>query len=548
MSILFNQETREQFIKQTEQMKFDLIIIGGGITGAGVLRDAAMRGLKTLLIEKYDFSNGTSSRSSKLLHGGLRYLAKMQFGMTRESLVERDALYRNNPHLVNPMTFLYPIYKGDKNGPLSIRMGLILYKLMAGGALPWPKMLLPEESKNEAPYLRTEGLLRSGYYYDTQVDDSRLTLTTILAGIEEGGMALNYSEVIGFEKKEGRITGVNIKDHIQNKEFTAYADGFINVTGVFVDKVRSLDQPVENSRIAPSKGIHFVIPSKLIPAKCTVAFSSVDDGRPLFIIPWAEASLVGTTDTYEKGDWMAPQVLKKDVDYLLRSLNHYFPQTNISQEDIISVFSGVRPLVLPEGVHPSDNASDLSREDAIYEDPSGLVSMAGGKLTTYRHMAERLLNRVVKKLPESTRAHLKRCQTNSPLIKNSSNPPRLMEQLKEEYKVSTRTAAHLVNTYGAKAFEVLSFENSSDALSLIMENSPYLKCEVGYSCKYESTIHLTDLLTRRMRAALWVPNQGLKEAEDISRIMASYLGWDETQRKQEVQSYYDEIKNQYTIH
>ncbi len=540
--ISFSANARSRNLARLPRTPFDLIVIGGGITGAGILRDAVLRGMRTLLLEKGDFASGTSSKSSKLVHGGLRYLKEYDFGLTRESCLERNLLIRQNPHLVKPIPFVYPIYRTDKEGPAMVKAGMWLYEALGGFRnYQRHRMLSVEETLEEIPDLNPEGLRGAAYYYDAAVDDARLTLENIKAGVRQGGVALNYAAAIGFLREKGRICGVVVRDMRTWETFEARASCVVNATGVWVNDVRSLEAPAEKT-LSPTKGVHIVVPSSRIRQHATLAFRNPVDERQLFSIPWGDVTLIGTTDTFFQGDPEGVHTDWDDVDYLLEAANQAFPASKLSRSDVISVFAGLRPLIAPR---EEADAGAISREHEIFEDPSGLISIAGGKLTTYRLMARELVDQVLAHLPPARRHRIGPCLTERSLARSVLDVETEVERLVDAGQSET-VARHLVSTYGSDATRVLDLcRTVPGGLDPLDEGAPFLQGEVVHAVRHECALTIADVLTRRLRLAIWRPGQGLPAAETVSRLMGSELGWSEEERAAEVERYQETVDKFY---
>src|SRR5262245_6581827 len=366
---------------------FDLLIVGGGINGAGIARDAVLRGLRTALVDRADFASGTSSRSSKLIHGGLRYLEEGHVRLVLESVRERERLRRLAPHLVRPQEFVFPLYSGVNLHPLKLAAGLWAYDLLAGlWNVRRHRMVGARGILEAEPALRSDGLRGAGIYWDYRTDDARLVVETMLSAVDAGAVVLSYAEVTGFVKEGGQITGARIADRMGRGEITVRARVVVNAAGPWVDKVAALDA-TSAPRLRLTKGVHVIVPRARVGHRAAIVLNAVADGRVMFVIPWGEHSLVGTTDTdHSGGPDTPPQVEPADVSYLLDTVNHYFPAAHLTPDDVVSAFAGLRPLVAPPptaGLSPSD----VSREEEVFTSPSGLITIAGGKLTTYRLIA-----------------------------------------------------------------------------------------------------------------------------------------------------------------
>ena len=378
-------------------------MIGGGITGAGILRDAALRGLRAALLEKGAFASGTSSRSSKLIHGGIRYLEHLQLGLVREACRERATLLRTAPTLVRPLPFLLPVYRGASRGRWKIQLGLWLYERLAGrDNLPPHRALQPPEVERLAPGLRRDSLRATFLYYDAQADDAALTRAVIDSAVRHGAVAAEEMEVLGFEKENGRIVAVRTRDRRTGEILQLRARVFLNASGPWTDATCRLDDPQASPKLRLTKGAHAVLEKSRLPVEAGVLLFAPQDGRVFFILPWKEKTLIGTTDTDFTGSPDEVLATPEDVDYLLRAASHYFPDLELKPSDVVGSFAGLRPLLHQEG----GGASAVSREHQIFESASGLTTIAGGKLTTYRRMAEEAVDVVVRRLGEGGNAKI----------------------------------------------------------------------------------------------------------------------------------------------
>src|SRR6266478_4285365 len=374
----------------------DVLVVGGGINGAGITRDAAMRGLRVALVERGDLASGTSSRSSKLIHGGLRYLEQGDVRLVLEAVRERERLQRLAPHLVRPQEFVFPLYRGGPLGSLKLAAGLWAYDLLAGfWNVRRHRMLSPRAIAEAEPALLRDGLCGAGQYWDCRTDDARLVLETALSAAAEGALIVSYAEVAGFVKEGGRIVGARVVDRLGSGEVVARAQVVVNAAGPWVDRVVALDAPETPPRLRLTKGVHVVVPHERVGNRAAVVLHAVADGRVMFVIPWGPQTLVGTTDTdHAGGPDIPPTVEREDVAYLLDTVNHYFPAARLAPRDVVNAFAGLRPLVAPRG-RAMLSPSSVSREQEIFASASGLISIAGGKLTTYRLVAAAVVDRVL---------------------------------------------------------------------------------------------------------------------------------------------------------
>jgi glycerol-3-phosphate dehydrogenase len=544
MDKTWSSQDRLETLKCAEADGVDLIVIGGGITGAGILRDAANRDLKVLMLEKGDFASGTSSWSSKLVHGGLRYIAQYHFGLTRESCLERDLLVKHNPNLVRPLSSLFPAYKGSKEPLWKVRLGLGLYSALSNFRKTSRfDTLNKRQTLENCPDLNADNLQGSGHYYDAQVDDARLVLETIKNARDMGAEAVNYAKVCNINHTDkGKIKSVTVSDSITGKEYKIRASVIINSTGPHVEKVRSLDHQIEHPEIRPAKGVHLVIPSDRIQSKSFVSFKS-DDNRHLFYIPWGDVALLGTTDTFSK-EIDNPTVSQKDVDYILAATNKAFPNAQLTEKDICSVYAGVRPLVQSDEEKTPSNA--ISREHKVWIDPSGLISVSGGKLTTFRQMGKEVNDIAIKQLPKKTRKNLKKSNTKHLSLRNDKIDTAILKStLSNKFNLNAKVVEHLIQNYGDSSIKLM--EEAKPEERGAISTSMFTYAEIPWVINHESATNLTDILERRMRMAIFSKDQGLTEINKIASIAAKAAGWDHKRKEQEIKSYKERIKLKYSI-
>lgn len=460
-----DRDTQKQDLAKTQ---FDLIVIGGGITGAGIALDAATRGLKTLLLEKGDFASGTSSKSTKLIHGGLRYLKQFDFWLVKEVGSERAIVHQLAPHLVLPEKMLLPLIEGGSYGKWLTSIGLKVYDILAQVEDEDKRQMLDKKTAlKKEPLLPKKLLKGAGYYAEYRTDDARLTIENIKTSLAYGASALNYMEVEGFTYTEaGRVNGVQVIDRMDASRLEIRSDHVINAAGPWVDQLRSANRSRTGKRLHLTKGVHLVFPHAKLPVKQSVYFD-VPDGRMIFAIPRGRVTYVGTTDTNYDGDKDRVETDLADAIYLISAVNNMFPSIELELKDVVSSWAGLRPLIHEEG----KSASELSRKDEIFTSDSGLISIAGGKLTGYRKMAERVVNRVVRELEEGGRQDLKPCQTDQiPLCGNGFK--KFKEVGKYIDQIATVLAPHgldrlraweLVTTYGKQTDQILKrFEGMKD--------------------------------------------------------------------------------------
>ncbi len=478
---------------------FDLIVIGGGATGSGIALDATLRGLKTLLVEKNDFAEGTSSRSTKLVHGGVRYLEAAvkkldieQFNLVKEGLKERYRLLKNAPHLAKNATLITPLYKWYEIPYMY--MGLALYDLISGKRrLGKSQIVSKEEISKIFPYVKKEGLKGGVRYYDGAFNDSRMAIALLQSAKEKGCEIKNHTEVVEFLYEDGSVCGVRVRDKIEDR-FIEYSSEFvINATGPFADKIRELDNKQAQKIVEVSSGIHIVIDKKFLPNNEGIMIPKTEDGRVLFMLPYLGKTLVGTTDE-ESRLQTHPEVSQKDIEYLLRHVEKYF-SVEIKKSDILSSWAGLRPLVLPDSTKSS---KEIVREHTIEVSKSNLITITGGKWTTYRKMAEEVMDYISSKY---NRKKLHTCETKSyKLIGSRENLSKIKDKL-DKLDLNKKVVEHLLCLYGDRALNVVETANRI-GFEKIDENYPILKAEIYYSVKEEFVKKPLDFLVRRVNLGL----------------------------------------------
>jgi glycerol-3-phosphate dehydrogenase len=522
--------TRESSWRELGDEVFDLFVIGGGINGAAVARDAVLRGMSVALIERTDFAAGTSSRSSKLIHGGIRYLEQGDIGLVLEACRERDLLRsRLAPHLVRAQPFVFPIYRDDALPVWQLRIGLVLYDLLAGFSnVRTHRMLSAEQMREHEPALLAEGLEGGALYYDCWTDDARLTLETVLAARASGAVVLNHAELVALEKDTaGRLATAAVRDCMTGAQTRVRARCFVNVTGPWLDRVRRLDDAGAPARLMLTKGVHAIFDRNRIRNRDAVVIRGAGDDRVMFAIPWQNQTLVGTTDTYYDGDPAAVAADAADIDYILAAVNRAFPRANLTTADVISTYAGLRPLVAPED---EMQESDISREDEIFESPSGLISLGGGKLTTHRHVAERIVDLAARRIGR----RVGRCRTASVALPGAEGmrPGEVADahaQAPEE---------HLRRRYGALAPQVgRTLARDGSLARPLVADLPDLRAEVIWAVEQQMALTLEDVLMRRLHVHLRSRSDGDEVAREAARLMAARLGWDEARLEAEVRRY-----------
>ncbi|MDQ6694749.1 MAG: glycerol-3-phosphate dehydrogenase/oxidase [Chloroflexota bacterium] len=524
----------------------DILVVGGGITGAGVALDASTRGFKVGLVEKADFGSGTSSKSTKLVHGGIRYLPQFDFVLVREALVERGLLTRNAPFLVQPIGFVLPLYKGAKKPlgtPISpprgigmsyvLQAGLLMYDLLSGRlGVGRHKRLGASRARKMVPCLKDEGLIDAFVYYDAQTDDTRLTSTVLRTAAQAGAWLANYAEVTGFTQQGGRITGAQVRDTLSGEMLDIKAGTVVNAGGVFAGRIESMAGDDSQVHIEPAKGIHLTVSrSALKIGKSAVVLPETEDGRILFIVPWGPRVTIGTTDT-PGGDIDHPVADKVDVAYLLRHVNRYM-KCQLTEADIISTWAGYRPLVSSK--KPGVASSKLSRSHVVLDGPGGMVTIVGGKLTTYRRMAEDTMEHIARQI--GGRSEHKK----GPLpLAGSDGWKEAAAQVQARaagYGLRDDTVRRLGN-YGSSALTLLSLIDEDRALARrVVADLPYIMAEVVFACRHEMAMQLDDVLVRRLHINFEDWERGLRVAGDVAALMARELGWDAGHESYQVSRY-----------
>ncbi len=545
-------EKREQTWNRIQQERFDLVVIGGGITGAGILRDAAMRGLKVALFERDDFASGTSSRSSKLIHGGLRYLESFNLSLVFESTHERARLMRLSRNLVRPLPFLLPVHRSSRIGLVKVTAGMWLYDLLASFRNYRMHRVLGRRSLlAREPAVRADGLRGGVLYYDAMTDDARLTLETLLDGVEAGGLALNRAEVTGLAVTAGRLRSVAVTDRLTGREAEVATGCVVCAAGPWTESVLArLGAAETGPRLRPTKGAHIVLSRDTLPLDHAVVMSSPVDGRVMFAIPWRGATVVGTTDTdvrpapAEDASTAADRVFadREDVEYLLASIHHYFPGIRVGLDDVVGTWAGLRPLVAPrpkDGVERGLTPSQVSREHEITVDPRGVVTVAGGKLTTYRLMAAETLSRARPFLPDAARGRTRTGRVPLPYsrgLRDEAAVGDLVSEAARRFPVSPESARHMGFTYGSNLLKILSDHASEDPslLAPIVPGLPVLRLEAVHAARHEFALAVSDVLCRRTPLFFLDRRQGLEAARDIAGLMGAALGWDQERRDREV--------------
>jgi glycerol-3-phosphate dehydrogenase len=519
----------------------DLLVVGGGITGAGIARDAAMRGLRTALVDKSDFGSGTSGRSSRLIHGGLRYLERGGWRLVLEASRERRTLLSIAPHLVWPRSFLFPIHAGGRLPLWKLAAGLWLYDLLALFRNVRVHRVLSKRALRRAePSLRSHDLKGGARYYDAQCDDTRLTLANIRSAHEHGAMVANYATVDRLAVADGTMRGAHIVDQLRRQSFTVRALAVVNATGPWSDEVRGSDGPPPLLR--RTKGAHVAVPRSRLGNHEAIAMTSPIDGRVMFILPWGDLSYIGTTDTDTTEGPDTVRATAEDVIYLLRSANAYYPEARLQTADVVSTWAGVRPLLRADD---SASPSAVSREHRIVDSPSGLISIVGGKLTTYRVMAAQVVDHVARRLqrldgrPLSARASTDK----EPLPGGAAHDLAFLGQDIEREGFTGEVAGHLVRQYGSEAPAVARLAKSDAALRRpIVPGHPALRAELVHAIRREMAVTLSDLLVRRTHVFYETPGHAVAEAPELVELAAQELHWDAARKATELTAYLKEVE------
>lgn len=534
---------RSEIIARIKNQKYDLLVIGGGITGAGIALDAISRGLSVALLEKGDFASGTSSKSTKLIHGGLRYLKQFDFALVHEVGSERAVVHKLAPNLVKPEKMLLPLVKGGTYGKLLTSFGLSLYDFLAGVKKEeCRKMLSKEETLQVEPLLNEEKLLGSGLYYEYRTDDARLTIEIIKTAVSLGADCVNYIEVKDFDyRHDGSLHYVKCIDHETKDEFNVEGEIIVNSAGPWVDKIRLKQQKKEtlNKRLHLTKGIHLVVDKDVFPLNQSVYFDEPVKGRMVFAIPRDKTTYIGTTDTNYEGSLDDVRVGKEDEDYVLAAANAMFPSLKLNSSHVKSSWAGLRPLIHEEGKSPSE----LSRKDEIFESEDGLISIAGGKLTGYRKMAERIVDKVLKKLIKNNlkEKFIKSKTKNLKLLSSDFDSEQAMESFKQtlkEYLCSYFDDEffidHLFDNYGLNATKILDyFKHLKLEQDAIKNDSALVLAELIYSIDYEMVKSTLDFCERRS-SFLYFDIEKIRNLKElIIREMTARLNWSDFRQEQE---------------
>ena len=518
---------RAEALARLAAEQFDVLVVGGGITGAGVALDAASRGLRTALVERDDFASGTSSKSSKLVHGGLRYLQQREVGLVYEGLAERQVALRNAPHLVRILPFLIPVLTRD--GVISRRLAralggaLWMYDLTGGVRIGKRHRRVSSDQALAHMQTLSADRVAGGYlYYDAHTDDARLTLALCRTAAAHGAVVANYAGVTSLRKDgEERVRGARVQ--ADGDEIDVRADVVVNAAGVWTDDVRALDEPNHPYSIRPAKGIHITVPWTKLRNDIAVVVPVAKDRRSVFVVPWGDLTYVGTTDTDYDGPLDDPECTPEDVAYLLRAVNAVITDP-LREEDVLGTWAGLRPLLRTAA---NDRTADLSRRHAVRRSEGGLVTVTGGKLTTYRRMAADTVDEV-----DALLGKRRRCRTKHLKLIGADgyeDPPDANEPSRH---------VHLAHRYGTEGAEVEALLDEEPALGEpLVPGLPYLKAEAVHAVRSEMARTLDDVLTRRTRARLLARDDSAAAAEDAAALVGRELGWDDAERVRQVKEY-----------
>ncbi|EHI14782.1 glycerol-3-phosphate dehydrogenase/oxidase [Mycolicibacterium thermoresistibile] len=532
---LLGPEQRQRAWDRLGSEQFDVVVIGGGVVGSGAALDAATRGLKVALVEARDFASGTSSRSSKMFHGGLRYLEQLEFGLVREALHERElSLTTLAPHLVKPLPFLYPLTRRWWERPY-VALGIFLYDQLGGArSLPAQKHLTKAGALRLAPGLRRDSLIGGIRYYDTVVDDARHTLTVARTAAHYGAVIRSSTQVVALLREGDRVTGVTVRDSETGAVTDVHGHVVVNATGVWTDEIQALSKQRGRFRVRASKGVHIVVPRDRIVSEVAIILRT--EKSVLFVIPWGTHWIIGTTDTDWNLDLAHPAATKADIDYILGQVNRALA-TPLTHADIDGVYAGLRPLLAGE----SEETSKLSREHAVAVPAPGLIAIAGGKYTTYRVMGEDAIDAAAEFIPARVAPSI----TEKVPLLGADGYFALINQTETvgaHYGLHPYRVRHLLDRYGSLIGEVLQMAGRDgagrpDLLEPITDAPVYLKVEAWYAAAAEGALHLEDILARRMRISIEYPHRGVDCAREVAEVVAPVLGWSDADIEREVDTY-----------
>ena len=536
----FSSFKRQDIVQSMQEEKLDVLVIGGGITGSGISLDAVTRGLKVGLIEMQDFAAGTSSRSTKLVHGGLRYLQQFEVKLVAEVGKERAIVYENGPHVTTPEWMMLPFHKGGTFGPLTTNIGLRVYDFLAGvKKSERRKMLSADEALEKEPLVKSEELKGAGYYVEYKTDDARLTIEVLKKAVEHGVDAINYTKAIDFIYNEhGEISGVKVKDLVREQTYSLYAKKIINAGGPWVDDLRTIDHSKLGKTLHLTKGVHLVFSKEKFPLKQAIYFDS-PDSRMIFAIPRGNKTYVGTTDTDYKGDISNPTMTEEDRDYLIHAINYMFPDVHLEVGDMESSWAGLRPLIAEkEGATPDE----ISRKDEIFISDSGLISMAGGKLTGYRKMAETAVNTIVEQLKKEEGVLYSSSETKHlPIAGGEVGGSKGFLSFKkqaikqgESLGIPQETVRKFIDTYGANAKILFEIYQARQGEAEHENIDALVFAELIYGMEYESVYKPVDFFIRRTGALFFNIAWVKRHKANVIEYMGKVLNWNVEQKNKYV--------------
>jgi glycerol-3-phosphate dehydrogenase len=511
---------------------FDLLVIGGGITGAGVARDAALRGVRVALVERHDYASGTSSRSSRLVHGGVRYLEHGQLGLVFESSRERRTLQRIAPHLVRALAFTWPVYEGARVPRWKLGAGLLLYDVLSLFRNRRHERLDARAVHASEPALRIEALVGGARYWDAATDDVRLTLATVLSAQRAGAVVLNHASVVGLVRQDGRVSGATVTNTLDDATTTVHARVVVNATGPWSDEIERMADAQAGAGVRGSKGVHVSVVRARVGNTAAVTLTAPQDGRVMFVLPAGHYAIIGTTDSYDATKPEDVHATRADVTYLLEAANHYFPNAQLTEHDVVSAWAGIRPLAAHGA---TGSPSSASREHSIVESAPGLLRVTGGKLTTYRAMAEEIVDRVERLLGRPPTAS----RTATLPIEGGD-----LREVQEEVAHAVAAtgdeaiARRLVLAYGTAWHGVWSLTQADPALGATVEPGlPYLHAELLHAVTHEQAATLTDLLIRRTPVAFETRDHGRSAARRIAHVVGRWMRWTDAEIDEAVLDY-----------
>lgn len=535
--------SRSQAVEATAQKEFDIAVIGGGIVGAGIAQDAASRGLSVILLEKRDFASGTSSKTTKLIHGGLRYLEQLHFGLTRQLLHERALLEKLAPHMVRDFSFVLPILKEKRFFGFKAELGLSLYDLLGMDVIKDHRhtRLTEREVLECAPGLSKEDIVGGLRFHDCITDDARLVMEVVKSACQQGATAINYVEVTGFNLEDGKLVSIKCHDCYAGGDMEIRAKAYINAAGIWSDKLMQMLDPAWQPRCSPAKGIHIMVPQSAFETNSAL-FLPTKDGRYVFVVPWQRAVMIGTTDTGYAGDNDNPLANVDEVDYLISVVNSYAGSSAITRNDVIASWAGLRPLV---GTPPSESGKstgNVSREHLIYVGPHKVVGLLGGKLTNYRIMSDEVIKKVFDNHPQLA-DKAKVSKTSQIMLGGFSDKQDFLASTAQiasrarKLSIEPATIDHLIASYGKDADKILTVvEKEPELAERVCPDFPPIMAEIPFCIVNESAMLLEDLLFRRMRMGLVHQGQCLDAIPRVARLVKSCLDWDDARTQIEIET------------